>query len=216
VTVLNVYVGQPKPGRFEDVVEMNRSAKKVLERHGAKNARSLVAVVAGAAYGSVVNVCEFDDVEAWGTFYDGVMADEEILALMAQVQGENSPYTTVSMSVVNEIPLGRKRGDNGRILYAPVSAPAPGRFEAAVALGSQAFDLMERHGARNCRAFQQQANGLLPDVLIGTMEFDDMASYGRAVHGLMTDPAAQPLLERLQSSDSPLRGLTNDIYAEIV
>jgi hypothetical protein len=216
VTVLNVYVGQPKPGRYEDVLEMNRAAKKVLERHGAKNARSFMAVVSGAAYGSVVNVCEFDDAEAWGTFYDEVMVDEEIVSMLAQVQGANSPYTTVSMSMVNEIPLGRKRGENGRILYAAVSAPVPGRFQAALALGSQAFDLMERHGARNCRAFQQQANGLQPDVLIGTMEFDDMASYGRAGSALMSDPAAQPLLELLQSSDCPLRSISNDIFAEIV
>jgi hypothetical protein len=102
------------------------------------------------------------------------------------------------------------------VVYVVISAPLPGRFQSAVALGSQAFDLMERHGARNCRLFQQQANGVQPDVLIASMEFDNMASYGRTGQALLSDPAAQPMPELIQSSDSPIRSLSNDVYSEIV
>ena len=31
MTVLNVFMGQPKPGRYDDVVEMSRTANKVIE-----------------------------------------------------------------------------------------------------------------------------------------------------------------------------------------
>jgi hypothetical protein len=91
----------------------------------------------------------------------------------------------------------------------------PGRFEAAIALGAQFFDLMERHGARNCRAFQQPANGVLPDVLIAAMDFDNMRAYGRAMNALMSDPAGQLLALVTQGSDSPIRAISNDIYTEV-
>jgi hypothetical protein len=214
MTVVNVYMAQPKPGRFEDALELNRAAKKVLERHGAKNARVLVGAVSSAAYGMIVNSCELDDMEAWGAFYDGVMADDELLAMMAQVQGANTPYTTQSISVVSEIPMGRARGDNGRVVVANMSAPVPGRFEDAIALGAQYFDIIEGQGARNCRAFQQPANGLLPDVLIAVAEFDNMQAYGRALSTVMSDPG-QAILEAVQGADSPIKSISNDVYTEI-
>jgi hypothetical protein len=215
VTVVNVFIGQPKPGRYEDALEMNRASKKLLERHGAKNHRILVGAVSGANYGSIVNSSEFDDLESWGTFYDGIMGDDELLAMQAQAQGANTPYLSQSVSVGTEVPMGRKRGDNGHIVAAYLSAAVPGRFEAAIALGAQFFDLMERHGARNCRAFQQPANGVLPDVLIAAMDFDNMRAYGRAMNALMSDPAGQLLALVTQGSDSPIRAISNDIYTEV-
>ena len=215
VTVVNVFIGQPKPGRYEDALELNRAAKKVLERHGAKNHRILVGSVSSSAYGTIVNSSEFDDLEAWGAFYDGVMADEELLALVAQAQGANTPYATQSVSVATEIPMGRKRGANGNVVVAFMSVAAPGRLEAAIALGGQFFDLVERHGARNCRGFQQPANGVLPDVLVAVMEFDNMRAYGKAMNSLMSDPAGQSIIELTQGSDSPIKALSTDIYTEI-
>jgi hypothetical protein len=215
VTVVSVFIAQPKPGRLEDALELNRAAKKVLERHGAKNQRILVGAVSGSAYGTIVNSCEFDDLEAWGTFYDGLMADEELVGIVAQAQGANSPYATQSISVANEIPLGRKRGANGNVLVTFMSAPVPGRLDAAIALSGQFFDLVERHGARNCRAFQQPANGVLPDVMVAVMEFDNMRAYGKAMSSVMSDPAGQSILEVTQGPDSPVKTLSTDIYTEI-
>ena len=96
-----------------------------------------------------------------------------------------------------------------------MSAPLPGRMDDAIALGGQFFDLIERHGARNCRAFQQPANGVLPDVLVAVMDFDNMRAYGAAMNALMSDPAGLSLVETVQSPDSPIRPLSNDIYSEI-
>ena len=215
MTILNIYIGQPKPGRYEDALEMNRASKKLLERHGAKEQRNLVAAVSGGAYGSIVNSCELDDIAAWGAFYDAVMADEEILSMMAQLQGANSPYASESVTTALEIPLGVKAGTKGRILSARVSAPHPGRHQAAIALGGQLAELMMSHGARRCRLFSQQATGALPDVLVSTTEFDTMAAYGKTVNSLVADPALQQMLELVRSTDSPVRPITSDIYTEI-
>jgi hypothetical protein len=215
VTVVNVYTAVPKPGRYEDALEMNRASKKLLERHGAKDIRISAAVVAGAGYGSIINSCELDDMEAWGAFYDAVMADEEIQRMLAQVQGTNTPYATQSMGVATEIPLGRKRGNRGNLVYVIVSAVVPDRYQAAITLGGQAFDLLERHGGRNCRLWQQQANGILPDALVATIEFDNMTAYGKTVDSFMSDPGVQSIIELTQSSDSPIRAISSDIYTEV-
>jgi hypothetical protein len=215
VTVVNVFIGQPKPGRYEDALELNRASKKVLERHGAKNPRVMVGAVSSSAYGTIVNSCEFEDLEAWGAFYDEVMADEELLAMQAQVQGANTPYATQSMSVVTEIPMGRTRGRSGNVVAAFMSAPVTGRFEDAIALGGQFFDVIERHGARNCRGFQQGANGVLPDVLVAVMDFDNMRAYGAAMTSLLSDPAGQAVVEAVQGPDSPIKPISTDIYVEI-
>jgi hypothetical protein len=215
VTVLNVFIGQPKPGRYDDVVEMSRSANKVVERHGGKNTRTSAALVSGAAYGNIVSTCEFEDLEAWGAWLDAVLVDEEIVALLGQLRGENTPYLTQSTGVIMEVPLGRDRGVNGRFIGAFLSAPVPGRYQAAIALAGQAFDLLERHGARNCRLFAQQANGIQPEVLISTAEFDTLKAYGKTLNAFISDPAGQSIVELTQSSDSPVRTLSSDVYTEI-
>jgi len=215
MTVVNIYSGQPRPGRYEDALEMNRASRKVLESHGAKDHRIFVGTVSTAAYGLIINSCEFDDMETWGTFYDAVMVDEEVQHMLNQVKGENSPYATQTMSVASEIPLGRQRGPKGNVVSVYLSAPVPGRYPASLALGEQAFDLLERHGARNCRLFQQQANGLQPDVLAAIMEFDNMRAYGKAMDAFMSDPAGRSIVELTQSSDNPVRPISSDIYTEI-
>jgi hypothetical protein len=215
VTVLNVFMGQPKPGRYDDVVEMSRTANKVIERHGGRNMRTVVATVSTAAYGNVVNICEFEDLEAWGGFLDAVLSDEEIAALLAQLRSENTPYLTQSTGVVVEVPLGRQRGANGPVIASFMSAPVPGRYQDAVTLTGQAFELLERHGARNCRLFAQQANGIQPEVLISSAEFDSIKACGKTLELMTSDPAGQSIMMLAQSSDSPTRTLSTDIYIEI-
>jgi hypothetical protein len=215
MTVMSVAIGQPKPGRAEEVLEISRSAKKLIERHGGKNIRTSTAVVSSAAFGSVVNTSEFDDLEAYGAFFDAIWADDELLSLLGQIQGANSPYATFGANVITEVPLGRKRGPNGPIVAAMVSAPQPGRFQAAIELAVRAYDLLEARGARNCRLFSQQASGVQPDVLISATEFDTMRAYGKAMGGFLSDPAGQALAEQVQSSDSPIRMLTSEVFREV-
>ena len=213
---MSVFMGQPKAGRYDDVMAINEKSKKILERHGAKNIRILVAIVSAAAYGTVINSSEYDDLEAWGAFYDEVTADDELLTIMRQVQSADTPFLTQSLQAVTEIPLGRSRGANGKILSTYVSTPVPGRYEAAIALASRAYDVLERAGARNCRLFAQQATGVQPELLVSTMDFDNMRSYGRTLEALSSDPAGQALMAAIQSSDSPIRAVTTEIYSEVL
>jgi hypothetical protein len=216
MTVLSVFVGQPKPGRFDDAVGISRQAMKVVERHGAKNNRILTGFVSGAAFGSIVNSSELEDMEAWGAWVDALMADDETVGILGQLRGEHAPYTTQSAQVVTEIPLGgRKRGPNGAIVATYMSAPVPGRYQAALALGEQGAELLERHGGRNCRLFAQQANGLQPDVLVSTAEYDTLRAYGKAMNSFLADAAGQAIVTLTQSSDSPVRLLSSDIYTEM-
>jgi hypothetical protein len=216
MTVLSVITGQPKPGRFDDAIEMNRKTKKVLERHGAKNIRNLTAMVSGAAFGSIVSSSEFDDTEAWGAWFDAIMADEELVAILSHARSDKTPWATLSSQVVTEVPLqGRKRGPNGAILVAYVSAPVPGRYPAALALAEQAAELLERQGGRNCRVFSQQASGVQPEVLITTVEYDTMRAYGKGLDSFLGDPSGQAIVTATQGSDSPVRLLTTEVFTEI-
>jgi hypothetical protein len=212
---MSVVIGQPKPGRTEDAVEISLSAKKLVERHGGKNIRTSTAVVSSAAFGSVVNTTEFDDLEAYGAFFDAIWADDELISLLGEIQGANSPYATFGANVITEIPLGRKRGANGLIVAAFVGAPVPGRYQAAIELNNRAAELFEARGARNCRLFSQLASGVQPDVLISAMEFDSMRAYGKAMTAFLSDPAGQAMAEQIQASDAPLRLLTTDVYREV-
>src|SRR3974377_1488896 len=99
------------------------------------------------------------------------MADDDPLRILGQVRGENSPYATQTNQVVTEVPLqGRKRGPNGAVLAAYMSALAPGRSPAGLARAEQGAELLERLGGRNCRLFMQQANGVQPDTIVSTAE----------------------------------------------
>jgi len=215
MSVVNVFTGQPKPGRHEEVLEMGRAARRVLEHHGAKDQRLMVATLSTAAYGSVISSAEFDDLEAWGAFSDAVWADDEILGMISELRGENSPYLTQSLAVSTEIPLGRPRGPRGPVVWAYVTTPLPGGFEGAVMLAGTAFEVLERHGARNCRLWQQQPSGVQPELLVSTFEFDNMRSLGKTLNSFQADPAGLAVIGRLQSSDSPNRPLTSEVYMEV-
>jgi hypothetical protein len=215
MSVVNIFTGQPKPGRHEDAIEMGRGARKLLERHGAKDQRLMVATVSTAAYGSIISSAEFDDLEAWGAFMDAVYADDEIAARLTKVRGEKSPYLAQSLSLATEIPLGRARGPRGNVLWAYVTTPVPGGFEAALALAGTAYEVLERHGARNCRLWQQQPSGVQPELLVSTFEFDNMRALGKTLTSFQADPAGLAITGRLQSSDSPNRPLSSDVYMEV-
>jgi hypothetical protein len=207
MSVIYTFSGQPKPGRFEDVLAM--------ERLGARDQRLLLATVSSAMYGGIVASGEFEDLEAWGAFMDATLADEEIMAVMSQLQGENNPYLTHSLSVVAEIPVGRPRTPKGNYLWAYVMAPLPGRFGSAVESAGPAFEVLEHHGARNCRLWLQQPSGVQPEVLVATCEFDSLRSLGKTLTSFQADPAGQAITAEMQSSEAHSRPVTSDVFKDI-
>src|SRR6516165_6693789 len=98
MTTISSYVAQVKPGRFQDALELLRQAAKPLESHGAHDVRVLRSNT-GETYGGLVLSLEFENNEKYGIWYDKVMADDEIVALIAQGDGADSPYSNQMVSI---------------------------------------------------------------------------------------------------------------------
>src|SRR5436189_462854 len=94
MTVISTYIAQVKAGRFEDALDLSRRAAKPLERLGAHNVRVLRGVASAETYGSFVMTMEYENNEAYGDSYDRLMADDEMLSIMAQADSETSPHIT--------------------------------------------------------------------------------------------------------------------------
>src|SRR5205823_3009713 len=78
MTVVSAYVGRLKPGQLDRAVELGSLAKKVLERHGARDTRMLGVALGAESYGSTVFSTEHESNQAFGVFYDKIMADDEL------------------------------------------------------------------------------------------------------------------------------------------
>jgi hypothetical protein len=110
------------------------------------------------------------------------------------------------------------RGPDDPVASLPASCSASRILIAglsAVALSGRAFELLERHGARNCRLFAQQPNGIQPEVLISSIEFDSFKACAKTPDLMTSDPEGRSIIELAQSPDSPTRTLSTDIYTEI-
>jgi len=216
MSVVSAYVGKLKPGKLDQAVELGSLAKKVLERHGAKDTRMLGTALGAESYGSTVFSTEHESNQAFGAFYDKIMADDELLSLMQRAEGPDSPYVSTMLTTAAEIPLGRKTtAKHGKVVAVYISRPAPGRFEGAVTLGNNAFDFAEKHGAKNCRLLQQSAAGSQSDSLVAVMECESMAAYGKLLDAWTNDAAGQAIGMLIQSSDSPIVMSSHEVYVDI-
>src|SRR5436305_5728204 len=129
MSIMQSTVTRAKPGRRHDAIAMALEASKLFERHGADDSRLLAAQIAGEVTGTHVFTTEFADGEAWGEFSDSLTADAELEALLDRVERDDSPVVMESMSVGNEIPLGRGGStDRGPVVEVYVSRALPGRF----------------------------------------------------------------------------------------
>jgi len=217
MTVVHAFSGQVKPGRHEEVIELHRHAAKVVERHGATEIRLLGPAVSGAeTYSSMTTVMQFPTMEAFGTFLDEALADDEVQRLQKELRAADAPLLAPSATLAVEIPLGRKATkERGRVLQVFVSRLAPGRMTAACELSNRAFDMMEGLGARNCRSWSQMYAGLQTNLLIGTIEWESMRALGRATDTLDTRAEFRSVTELVMSSDSPVTPVSADLYLDI-
>jgi len=120
------------------------------------------------------------------------------------------------MSIGTVIELGREGPTaRGALVEAYVSRVNPGRFEAALELGSTVFDFVERNGGTNCRLIQLNSAGSMTDLLIASWELDSMKSIGRLGDAYMSDPEGQRILETLTAADGPVVPVMSGIYSEI-
>jgi hypothetical protein len=180
-------VTQAKPGRRHDAIAIGVEASKLLERHGAADNRLLAAQTAGAQTGAHVFTTEFENGEAWGAFNDSLLADAELEALMTRVERDDSPVTMLSMSIGNEIPLGRAGpSDHGAVVEAYVSRALPGRFE-----------------------------GALTECLVASWELENMRAVGRLGDAFANEPDGQRIAATLTGADCPITTISSGIYVEV-
>lgn len=209
-------VTKARPGRRREAVALGLEAAKLLKRHGAPESRLLAADLAGEAVGTHVFTTEFEDGEAWGAFNDSLAADAELEALMDRVEAGDSPVDVVSMSVGNEIPLGRSGpADRGAVVEAYISRAIPGRFESALELAVDVFTFVEAHGGSACRLMQLSSAGMLTDCLVASWELPDMTTLGRLGDAYGTDPEGQRIFGMLTGASSPITPVTSGIYRVI-
>ena len=216
MSLVQTTVTSAKPGRRHDAIAVALEASKLLERHGAADNRFLVAQMAGEVTGTHVFTTEFENGEAWGEFNDSLLADAELEALMTRVERDDSPVTILSMSMGNEIPLGRTGPtDRGAVVEAYISRPLPGRFDAALALAADVFEFIEAHGGSRCRLMQLNSAGMLTGCLVASWELENMRALGRLGDAFADDPDGQSIAATLTGADSPITTISSGIYVDV-
>jgi hypothetical protein len=214
MTVISTYLGQVKAGRFEDALEMSRRAAKPLERLGAHNVRVLRGAASAEAFGVFVLTMEYENNEAWGESYDRIMADDELLSIMAQADSETSPYTSQSIVVGTDIPLGCPTGQ-GNVVQVTVSKPLPGRFQDTIDLSVKVGALFTRLGAVGSRLLWLGAAGSQAGLMVLTSEYPNMKALGKAADAFMADADGQAILDAAFGVSAPTTILSQEVYQEI-
>ncbi len=204
---------QVKPGRFQDALELLRLAAKPLEARGARNVR-LLRGASGETYGGLVMSMEFENNEAYGTWYDKIMADDEIVGLMARADSADSPYLSQMTSISQEIPI-EGPSEHGRVAQVSISRALPGRGQEAINLASRAAQALGRHGARGCRLLWITSGGTQSGLFVFVAEYASTSAMGKSGDALMSDPAGLALLTDLYGAGSPIAVISQDNYDEM-
>jgi hypothetical protein len=168
----------------------------------------------GEAYSSLALVVEYDDNEAYGKGLDALMADDEIVSLIARSDGPDSPYMSQTISTSLEIPVGGPTG-RGRVVQVILSRAAPGRMQQAIDLGKRAAELVGRHGASGCRLFWLQSAGSQAGLLAIAFEYANNAAMGKGGDSFLADPDGLALMRDVYGAGSPITILSTDVYNEV-
>jgi hypothetical protein len=213
MTVVSSYVAQVKPGRFQDALELLRLAAKPLEARGAHNVRLLRAAT-GETYGGVVMSMEFENNEAYGTWYDKIMADDEIVGLLARADSADSPYLSQMTSISQEIPIEGPK-ERGRVVQVAVSRALPGRGQEVINLGSRSAQVLGRHGALGCRLLWITSGGLQSGLFVFVAEYASTAVMGKSGDALMSGPEGLAFLTDIYGAGSPITVISQGNYDEM-
>jgi hypothetical protein len=217
MTVIRTWTVRPHFGRFDDTLAMLTEAAKIVERHHGTEMLLTEAGAAGSNSGSLVLSCEFPDFATYGTFVDEMKADDEVNAYMRRARATDAPYALVSALVASEVPLerGAAQGGRGTVLFAFAGRAHPGRLADVRRVTSEAFDILERHGATRCRLLQVGPGGELSGTLVSITEFNDMHAYGVAIDQFNVDPAGMQVLAHVEGSGSPIQFMSSSLYTRI-
>jgi hypothetical protein len=215
MTVLLASISRARPERRRDIPAIALEGAKLLTRHGATSCRLSVADLAGEASNTWVFSAEWPTGEAYGATMDEMTGDAEAEGFVEMLYSNEAPMEMLSTSLLSEIELGRSpSGQAGSVTEAYVSRIRPGRLEDAIALGPEAFDFLERNGARNGRLFMTTAGGSMTETLVASWEFENMRAYGRCSDAFESDEG-RALLQKVMGADSPTITISSGVYRDI-
>jgi hypothetical protein len=93
-----------KPGRWDDAQKSLKAGNELQRKHGAENVTTMVTMLAGPNTGTVTTLWSAPDWESFGKVFNAIMADPEILALMASSTAADGPTSGWSTYVSQTIP----------------------------------------------------------------------------------------------------------------
>ena len=109
MTVLSATTLTVKLDHYEDFLASARKSKSILEKHGAKNVRLIVAM-SGESSASFTLTHEADDFTDAGRITDKFLADPEGLTVMTESGSAADPAASWHPSTWVEIPLSSGQG----------------------------------------------------------------------------------------------------------
>ena len=102
MTVVSLTALHAKPGAsWEDIQKQIKKGADLARKHGAENVTTMVGMAAGTATGTLTMLSTNADWTSFGKYFDALMADPEVQALMAD---PNSPVATWDTYVLQTIP----------------------------------------------------------------------------------------------------------------
>ena len=102
MTIVSLVAVHTKPGAsWEDIQKHLKKGADLTRKHGAENVTTMVGMAAGTATGTLTMLSTNADWTSFGKYFDALMADPEVQALMAD---PNSPVASWDTYIFQTIP----------------------------------------------------------------------------------------------------------------
>ena len=204
------------PGRLQDAVALAGHAGKLLERHGASDARLLTAVQAGEATGTLVLNAEYADGEAYGASADALTGDAELQRLMDEVRSPQSPITMMGQMLTSTVPLDRTGNpQRGSYVEVHISQLTPGRMEDMLDASRRAADYVESRGATNAQLATTFLAGSSSNRFVFSFEVPSLKAFGKLADSWTSEPEGLALYTSFLGADPADVEVFSGLYAVV-
>ena len=116
-------------------------------------------------------------------------SDAELLQLLDDARGPNSPVTITSQHLASQVDLGRTgSNDRGAFVEIHVSQVKPGRMDDAFDTARRVADYVEARGASNAQLLTLFVAGSASNQVVFTFELPTMRAWGSLSDSWTADP----------------------------
>lgn len=199
-----------------DAIGLASRAAALLSRHGASDARLLIAHIGGDLTHQMVLSREHDDLEAFGMAGDALLADPDLFALNDAMAAPDSPIVGSQEAVLDELPLDRA-GDTtrGAIVEVHTNEVTPGRLGDLLELTARVADHIESRGATNARLWRLVAAGSRTNQVVFTCEHPSLQAWGKVAETWITEPEGLALASEMTSIEACYREVSSAVYGVV-